>query len=197
MARKGDFNRKTRETDIVISIILDSTAESKVDTGVPFFDHMISTMARHARICLSVTCLGDTHIDDHHTVEDIGISMGQAVKKALGDRSGITRFGSAIVPMDDALALAAIDISGRSYFDYTGEPLRGYVGKYSEELTLEFFRAFADNAGMNLHVSLIHGGNRHHMHESIFKAVARALHQAMKIDETLSGTVPSEKGTIS
>lgn len=197
MTRKGDFNRKTRETDIVISLILDSTAESKIETGVPFFDHMLATMARHARFCLSVSCLGDTHIDDHHTVEDIGIAAGQAMKKALGNRAGITRFGSAVVPMDDALAMASVDVSGRSYFNYSGAPLSGYVAKYSEELTLEFFRSFADNAGINLHVNLIHGTNRHHIHEAIFKSVARAMHQAMKIDESLGGAVPSEKGTIS
>ncbi|HOO72791.1 MAG TPA: imidazoleglycerol-phosphate dehydratase HisB [Spirochaetota bacterium] len=197
MSRQGDFNRKTRETDIVITVTLDSMAESKIDTGVPFFDHMLLTMARHGRFCLNVSCLGDTHVDDHHTVEDIGISMGQAVKAALGNRAGITRFGNALVPMDDALAMAAVDLSGRSYFSYTGEQLRGYIARYSEELTLEFFRSFADNAGLNLHLNLLNGTNRHHIHEALFKAVSRALYQAMSIDRSLDGAIPSEKGTIS
>jgi imidazoleglycerol-phosphate dehydratase len=196
MARTGDCNRKTKETDIVISVTLDSIEESKVSSGVPFFDHMLLSLARHGRMRLAVACMGDTHVDDHHTVEDIGICLGQALRLALGGREGITRFGNAIVPMDDALALAAVDISGRPFFCYTGEPLTGYISRYSEELTLEFFRSFVDNAGINLHLNLMRAGNRHHVHEAMFKAAARALHQACGIDQSLRGAVPSEKGTI-
>lgn len=197
MSRHGECNRKTRETDIAVSLNLDSNAPSKVESGVPFFDHMLLSMARHGRMSLDLSCRGDTHVDDHHTVEDIGICLGQAMKTALGSRAGITRFGNALVPMDDALAMAAVDISGRPYFNYTGEPLKGYIARYSEELTIEFFRSFTDNAGINLHLNLLHGENRHHIHESLFKAAARALFQAMCIDPGLDGAVPSEKGTIS
>lgn len=197
MVRKSKIERKTKETDIMVNLMLDTIKESHVDTGVPFFDHMLSSMARHGRFFLEVTCKGDIQVDDHHTVEDVGICLGEAMRKALGAGKGIKRFGHAIIPMDDALAMAAVDFSGRSYFNYKGEILRGYIAKYSEELTIEFFRSLTSKAGMNLHLEIMHGTNRHHMHEALFKAAAVALYISMQIDETLKDSVPSEKGTIS
>ena len=196
MLRTARITRKTKETDIDVTITLDSLDESQVASGVPFFDHMLLSMARHGRFCIRLSCNGDTIIDDHHTVEDVGICIGKTIKKALGTGKGISRFGTAIIPMDDALAMAAIDISGRSYFNYKGEPLRGYISQYSEELTVEFFRSFTVNAGINLHLELMHGSNRHHIHEALFKAAAHALYRAMSLDDFLKSTVLSEKGTI-
>lgn len=197
MTRKAKVERKTKETDITVSLVLDSIKESRIETGVPFFDHMLSTMARHGRMCIDLQCKGDITIDDHHTVEDVGICLGDAMRKALGDGRGIRRFGHAIVPMDDALAMASVDFSGRPYFNYDGEVLRGYIAKYSEELTIEFFRALTSKSGMNLHLEVMHGNNRHHMHEALFKAAAVALYTSMQIDESIKESIPSEKGTIS
>ncbi|OQA94137.1 MAG: Imidazoleglycerol-phosphate dehydratase [Spirochaetes bacterium ADurb.Bin218] len=175
---------------------LDSIEPSRISSGVPFFDHMLNSMARHGRMSFELKCSGDTHIDDHHSVEDIGICLGMAFREALGDKSGIRRFGSAIIPMDEALTLVAVDISGRAFFKYTGQSLKGAINTYSEELTLEFLRAFADNAMINLHVEQKYGDNRHHVHESIFKALGVALFNAYFKDESLRGVVPSTKGII-
>ena len=196
MKRKGSVTRKTKETDISVDIELESTEVSQINSGVPFFDHMLASMSKHGRFSLSLTCKGDREIDDHHSVEDIGIALGQALKNSLGDKAGITRFGDATIPMDDALTLVAIDLSGRPFYKYTGPELNGSVGNFSEELTDEFLRAFAMNAGVNLHVSVFYGQNKHHVHETIFKALGIALAKAVAHDAALGGQVPSTKGTI-
>lgn len=196
MKRHGMVNRKTKETDISIDLVLESIEQSKINSGVPFFDHMLASMSRHGRFCLDLTCKGDREIDDHHSVEDVGIALGQAFKQALGDKSGIKRFGDATIPMDDALTLVAIDLSGRPYYKYTGPGLNSTIGAYSEELTDEFLRAFSMNAGVNLHVSVFYGQNKHHVHETIFKALGLALAKAVAVDESLGGQIPSTKGII-
>jgi len=196
MERISVIERKTTETDIRVEINLDKTGQSDIETGIPFFDHMLNSMMRHGRFVASVKCRGDIEIDDHHTVEDIGICLGKAFKEALGTKSGIRRFGSVIIPMDDALTLVSVDLSGRSYFKYSGTELKGYIKEYSEELTLEFLRSFSDNAQINLHVEQKYGDNRHHIHESIFKSLGVALYQGCIIDASLEGNIPSTKGSI-
>lgn len=197
MVRKSEIKRKTSETDIKLSIQISSVEKSKIDTGVPFFDHMLSAMAKHGRMCLNITCKGDTEVDDHHSVEDIGICLGKALKEALGDKAGIARFGFSSIPMDDSLSQVSIDLSGRAFYNYEGVELTGYIGKYNEELTNEFLYALATNAEMNLHVNLITGKNRHHIHESIFKSLGVALYHACSFDKLLGDQVLSTKGTIS
>lgn len=196
MGRTGIIERKTSETDITIKLILDCTEPSIIESGVAFFDHMLYSMSKHGRFHISLTCKGDVHVDDHHTVEDIGICFGRALKDALGDKAGIRRFGNAVIPMDESLSMVAIDISGRAYFRYTGSELKGSIKTYSEELTSEFLRSFADNAEINLHVEQKYGDNRHHIHESIFKALGVALYNACSIDPFMKGMIPSTKGTI-
>ncbi len=196
MERKGTIKRKTSETDISIDIVLGNVGKSEIASGVPFFDHMLDSMSRHGRFVLKLTCKGDREIDDHHSVEDVGITLGMAFKQALADKAGIRRFGDATVPMDDALTMVAIDLSGRPYYKYTGPPLNSFIGPYSEELTDEFLRAFAMNADINLHVMVLSGQNMHHVHETIFKALGIALHKASALDESLQGSVLSTKGTI-
>ncbi len=197
MERKATITRRTSETDIKISLHIDGQGPSRIFSGVPFFDHMLSAMARHGRFLLDCQCTGDTEVDDHHTVEDVGICLGKAIHKALGEKSGIMRFGEATVPMDDALAQLAVDLSGRAYFHYSGQKLSGRIGAYSEELTIEFLRALSTNAELNLHVIVHHGENRHHIHEAIFKALGIALRRAWAEDVTLEGEIPSTKGTVS
>jgi len=196
MSRTAAIDRKTSETDISIKLILDSIEPSVINSGVSFFDHMLKSMSRHGRFHLKLTCKGDVHIDDHHSVEDIGICLGKAFKEALGDKAGIKRFGNSIIPMDESLTMVAIDISGRPFFKYSGTELKGNVKSYSEELTLEFLRAFSDNSGINLHVVQKYGDNRHHIHESIFKALGVALNSAVSIDPSIKGEIPSTKGMI-
>jgi imidazoleglycerol-phosphate dehydratase len=196
MERSASLARKTAETDIAVELILHAVRESAINSGVPFFDHMLSSMAKHGRFYLHLTCQGDNEIDDHHSVEDIGISVGQAFKSALGDKKGIYRFGDAVIPMDDSLSMVVVDLSGRPFFHYEGEELKGYIGRYNEELTGEFLRAFAVNAGVNLHVRVFSGKNRHHVHESIFKALGIALYKASILDSLLAGSILSTKGTI-
>ena len=196
MERKAQVKRKTKETDISIELELMSLGKSEIRSGVPFFDHMLTSLAKHGRLSLKLFCTGDTEIDDHHSVEDIGIVLGRAFSQALGDKTGIGRFGDATVPMDESLALCSLDLSGRGFFHYSGAPLDGYIGAYSAELTPEFLRSFAINAGMNLHVKLFHGENRHHIHEAIFKALGLALYKASAIDNFLEDTILSTKGTI-
>ncbi|MDA3900156.1 MAG: imidazoleglycerol-phosphate dehydratase HisB [Spirochaetes bacterium] len=196
MKRSASGNRKTAETDITVSVELLSTENSIIQTGVPFFDHMLEALARHGRMRLEVYCSGDTHIDDHHSVEDIGIVLGGALKEALGDKKGIRRFGFGSVPMDDSLTQVSIDLSGRGYFHYNGEVLNGTIKDYDEELTHEFFSALAHHAGMNLHLNLLYGRNRHHIHESFFKSFATALYTAVQFDDVMSGVIPSTKGVI-
>ncbi len=196
MARTGSSRRKTSETDISVELLLDSLKKSEISSGVPFFDHMLGSMSRHGRFHLKLSCKGDNEVDDHHSVEDTGIALGVALREALGDKSGITRFGDATIPMDDALTLVAVDLSGRPYYRYTGPELNGYIGNYSEELTDEFLRSFATNAGINLHVRVLCGQNKHHVHETIYKAMGIALYRAALKDEFLEGGVLSTKGTI-
>jgi imidazoleglycerol-phosphate dehydratase len=196
MERKATITRRTRETDIRLTLGLDSREAARIFTGVPFFDHMLNSMAKHGRFHLDVQCSGDTEVDDHHTVEDVGICLGKALQKALGDKAGIARFGDASIPMDDALAMAVADLSGRAFFRYSGRELKGYISAYSEELTMEFLRAVSSNAEINLHVLVLHGENSHHVHEAIFKALGVALRKACAVDASLEGEVPSTKGTI-
>ena len=194
--RKGAFERSTKETVISVSIQLGSAGESRIDSGVPFFDHMISSFSKHGMMELVLSCKGDTHIDDHHSVEDIGIVMGKAFALALGDKKGISRFGFASVPMDDSLCQVSVDLSGRPYFRYEGVKLEGKINRYDEELTNEFLYAFATNSGANIHVNLLYGENRHHIHEAIYKALGLALRNAYTIDPMRAGEIPSTKGTL-
>ena len=194
--RKSQYSRKTNETDISVTLELVSSEEAVINTGVPFFDHMLSSFAKHGRMALNLTCNGDTDIDDHHSVEDTGICLGLALASALGGKKGIYRFGEAFVPMDDVLVLSALDLSGRGHFEYKGPELDGYIGRYSEELTLEFFKAFAINGGINLHVHVLTGSNRHHVHEAIFKSAAIALYRAVSIDPLVGDDILSTKGAL-
>jgi len=196
MLPQGKIQRKTKETDIKLEIILSSTESSNIKSGVPFFDHMLNSMAKHGRMSINLTCKGDYEIDDHHSIEDIGICMGQAFKQALGNKIGIFRFGEATIPMDDALCSTTVDLSGRYYFNYTGLSLDGEINRYREELTLEFLRSFAVNSSINLHVNLLYGENRHHIHEAIFKSLGISLFRAYSKDETLDGVLPSTKGIL-
>lgn len=195
--RSGSFERKTKETDIKVSVTLASPAESHIDSGVPFFDHMLSALSKHGMIALDLSCKGDLQIDDHHTVEDIGICLGKAFSDAVSDKAGIARFGFGSVPMDDALCQVSVDLSGRPFFRCEGEKLSGMIGRFSGELTAEFLYAFAVNANMNLHVNVLYGDNLHHIHESVFKALGVALKQACAIDPERAGSIPSTKGTLS
>ncbi|MCC6098399.1 MAG: imidazoleglycerol-phosphate dehydratase HisB [Coriobacteriaceae bacterium] len=195
MARTATVSRKTGETDITVSIDLDGTGACDISTGVGFFDHMLSALGRHSLVDLTVHAKGDTWVDDHHTVEDVGIVLGQALAQALGDKSGITRFSSVVVPMDEALVLAAIDVSGRGEL-YWDVPITAQkVGTFDTELGHEFFQGFARDAGITLHVREIAGENAHHILECAFKAVARAMRGAVELDPRVKG-VPSTKGSL-
>lgn len=196
MIRKAAIKRKTSETNIALKMILDSTENLVINSGEPFFDHMLNSMSRHGRFSIDLQCRGDYAVDAHHSIEDIGICMGKALKKALGDMAGVNRFGEAVIPMDDALTMVAVDLSGRSFFKYTGVELNGSLGTFSEELTLEFLRSFSSNAKINLHVMVFYGESRHHIHESIYKALGRALFQACSIDPFLKKEVQSTKGLL-
>ncbi|GHU51229.1 imidazoleglycerol-phosphate dehydratase [Clostridia bacterium] len=195
MERKAAIHRQTKETDIYVSLNLDGKGSGEIDTGIGFFDHMLTHIAKHSFIDLEVTAKGDLRVDAHHTVEDIGIALGKAVKQALGNKEGITRYGSAILPMDETLVLAAIDISGRAYLGFDAAFTSPKLGDFDTELTEEFFRAFSDNLGANLHIKLLCGKNNHHIAEGIFKAVARALSAAVALDPRVSGVL-STKGAL-
>ena len=195
MARKTTVQRATNETDIRLSLNLDGSGSSRIDSGIGFFDHMLTALAIHGQFDLDVTCQGDLEVDAHHTVEDIGICIGRALNETLGDRSGISRFGNALVPMDESLARAAVDLSGRPYLVYVAEIDEASVGAFPTELGEEFFRSLADHGRLNLHIDLIRGSNAHHCLEAIFKAVARALRQAVSPDPSVSG-IPSTKGVL-
>ncbi len=194
--RNSTINRKTNETDVKVNMCLDVCEKGVIRTGCGFLDHMLELFARHANITLSVLCSGDTHVDYHHTTEDIAISMGQALKEALGDKKGITRYGDITLPMDEALILAAADISGRGMFCYDLDIRARKVGDFDTELVVDFFEAFAVNAGITLHVRQLAGRNSHHIIEGAFKAVARAVRQCIKIDEENKDVIPSTKGTL-
>ncbi len=196
MARIAELSRRTAETDIALRLDLDGSGVAEIDTGIGFLDHMLTALTRHALFDLRVKALGDLHIDFHHTTEDVGIVLGQALARALGDKAGITRFGHAVIPMDEALAEAAIDISGRAHCAWSVSFLRDKVGEMDTELFEEFFRALAGNALITLHVRELAGSNAHHVAEACFKSVARALRQAVAIDPRLEGAVPSTKGSL-
>ena len=194
--RKGSVTRTTKETDIAVSVDLDGTGRSVLETGIGFFDHMLDLLARHSRIDMTVKAKGDLHIDQHHTTEDVGIALGQAVRQALGDMKGITRYADVHVPMDEALTRVAIDISGRPFLVFKAQFGRDKVGTFDTELVNEWFQAFAMNAGITLHVETLYGSNDHHIAESCFKGLARALRIAVAIDARTAGEVPSTKGTL-
>ena len=196
MTRTGTVDRRTGETEVHVKLTLDGTGAGHRSTGVGFLDHMLDLLARHGRIDLEVEASGDLETGAHHTVEDVGICIGQALDQALGDRSGITRYGSATVPMDEARALCAIDISGRGLLAFEAELPPGAIGNFDHELVEEFLRALATNAKLTLHVSVQAGTNAHHVIEAMFKALARALRAAATIDPSEQG-VPSTKGTLS
>jgi imidazoleglycerol-phosphate dehydratase len=195
MTRAAEISRTTRETDVSLSLALDGSGVGTRNTGVGFLDHMLDLLARHGRLDLEVAVTGDLQTGSHHTVEDTGIVFGQALDEALGDRAGITRYGHAIVPMDEARALCAIDISGRPLCRFDAQLPRGEIGGFENELAEEFFRAIANAARLTLHIEIQAGGNAHHMIEAAFKAFARALHVAVSLDPTESG-IPSTKGTL-
>lgn len=196
MTRRAELSRKTAETDITLALDLDGTGAAEIETGVGFFDHMLTALARHGMFDLSVRAQGDLHIDAHHTVEDVGIVLGAAFDRALGDRRGIRRFGQALVPMDEALAEAAVDISGRGHLAFAVPFAREAVGQMDLQLVQEFFTAFAANARLTLHLTRRAGENAHHMAEATFKAAARALRMAVEGDPRAAGRIPSTKGVL-
>lgn len=194
--RRATVKRATKETDIEVSVALDGRGASNVSTGIGFFDHMLDLLARHSRIDISVRAKGDLDIDHHHTTEDVGIALGQAVKQALGDMKGIARYADVHVPMDEALTRVAVDVSGRPFLVFKASFSRDKVGAFDTELVQEWFQAFAMNAGVTLHVETLYGSNDHHIAESCFKGLARALRAAFAIDPRAAGEVPSTKGTL-
>jgi imidazoleglycerol-phosphate dehydratase len=194
--RNATITRKTAETEITVEINLDGTGTYDNETGVGFFDHMLDQLARHSLIDVKVRCKGDLHIDDHHTVEDVGIALGQALTQALGNKTGIRRYGACLLPMDDALVRAALDLSGRPFLVWNMELPTPKIGTFDTELVREFFQALATHGGITLHVDARHGFNSHHIAEAGFKAVARALREAVETDPRKSDAVPSTKGAL-
>ena len=194
--RTATITRKTAETDITVQIDLDGTGRYDNQTGVGFFDHMLDQLSRHALIDMTIRATGDLHIDDHHTVEDVGIALGQALTQALGDRRGIRRYGSCLLPMDDAQLRAALDLSGRPFLVWNVDMPTAKIGTFDTELVREFFQAFATHGGITLHVDRLHGFNSHHIAEAAFKAVARALREAVEPDPRRADAIPSTKGTL-
>ena len=194
--RTASITRKTNETEISVSINLDGTGKHAMASGVGFFDHMLDQLSRHSLIDMDVTCKGDLHIDFHHSVEDVGIALGQAIRQALGDKKGIRRYASCDLPMDGTLTRAALDVSGRAFLVFKAEFSQAKIGEIDTELFREFFQALAINAGITLHIENFYFDNNHHLAESMFKAVARALREAVEIDQRASDRVPSTKGTL-
>ncbi|MEM7619121.1 MAG: imidazoleglycerol-phosphate dehydratase HisB [Pseudomonadota bacterium] len=194
--RTADISRKTQETNIQVSVNLDGSGQYTVDTGIGFFDHMLEQLARHSLIDITVKAVGDLHIDMHHTVEDVGIALGQAFDKALGDKKGITRYASAYLPMDEALTRLSLDVSGRPYLVWHVAFSQGKIGEMDTELFREWFHAFAQNAYLTLHVETLYGENNHHIAESCFKALARSLKSAIAVDERQKNKIPSTKGRL-
>jgi imidazoleglycerol-phosphate dehydratase len=195
--RNGTVSRKTKETDIAVSVDLDGTGLAKIATGIGFFDHMLEQLARHSLIDIDISAKGDLHIDQHHTVEDTGIALGQAVRQALGDMAGITRYADVLLPMDETLTRIAIDISGRPFLVFRTKLAQGKIGAFDTELVREFFQAFATHAALTLHVETLYGENAHHIAESAFKGLARALRAAIALDPRQKGAIPSTKGILS
>lgn len=194
--RNAEIARKTNETDIKLTLELDGTGKSEISTGCGFLDHMLTLFARHGRFDMSVSCKGDRYVDFHHTVEDIGIVLGDAFRKALGDMRGIVRYGSMILPMDEALIMTAADISGRPHLSYGLDIPAQKVGEFDTELTEEFFLGFVRHAGMTLHIKQLAGTNSHHIIEGAFKSAARSLAAAVKIEEAYKNEIPSTKGVL-
>ena len=194
--RSSEIKRETAETKIILTLDIDGSGRSDVDTGVGFLDHMLTLFARHSRMDLAVSANGDTYVDDHHTVEDVGIALGQALAEALGDKRGIVRYGSCILPMDEALIMSAVDISGRSYLGYEMDIPSQKVGSFDTELAEEFWLGLVRNAGITLHIRQMAGSNSHHIIEGAFKSVARSLRQALAIDREYSSEIPSTKGLL-
>ena len=194
--RKAEINRKTNETNISIEILLDGTGKSDTNTGIGFFDHMLDQLAKHSLIDIEINADGDLHIDDHHTVEDVGICLGKALKIALADKKGIHRYGSCILPMDDALIQSALDISGRAHFVWDVEFNSAKIGFFDVELVKEFFNAFSSSSEMTLHVNKLSGVNSHHIAEATFKSVAKSIRYAIELDPKQSNMVPSTKGVL-
>ncbi|MBV9064192.1 MAG: imidazoleglycerol-phosphate dehydratase HisB [Methylobacteriaceae bacterium] len=194
--RRATITRKTNETEITVAVGLDGAGTARVSTGIGFFDHMLEQVARHSGIDLEIAAKGDLHIDMHHTVEDTGIALGQAIRQALGDRKGIGRYGDVHLPMDETLTRVALDVSGRPFLVFKSEFPAPKIGDFDTELVREFFQAFAMNAGITLHVETLYGANSHHIAESCFKGLARALRLAIAIDERRKDEIPSTKGSL-
>ncbi len=194
--REAEIIRRTAETDIRLKLKLDGTGASEIDTGCGFMDHMLTLFARHGRFDLQVKCVGDTHVDDHHSVEDIGICLGQAFAQALGDMGGICRYGSTILPMDEALLLTAVDISGRAHLSFDAETPSQKIGTFDTELVKEFWLGFVRKANVTLHIRKLAGENSHHIVEGMFKSAARTLRAACAVDPSLNGEIPSTKGVL-
>ena len=194
--RQVNVTRNTSETQITVALNLDGTGRATLNSGVPFLDHMLDQIARHGMIDLEVSAKGDTYIDDHHTVEDIGITLGQAVAKAVGDKKGITRYGHSYVPLDETLSRVVIDFSGRPGLEFHVPFTRARVGDFDVDLTIEFFRGFVNHAGVTLHIDNLRGINAHHQIETVFKAFGRAMRMALELDSRASGVVPSTKGSL-
>ncbi len=194
--RPGKITRSTKETEVAVSVNLDGTGRAEIATGIGFLDHMLDLLARHSRIDLAVKAKGDLHIDQHHTTEDVGIVFGQALKQALGDMRGITRYADVHVPMDETLTRVAIDISGRPVLVFRVEFPRDKIGEFDVDLVREFFQAFTTNAGVTLHVETLYGDNSHHVAESCFKGLARALRAAIAVDASAKNEIPSTKGSL-
>src|SRR5262252_3009318 len=195
MGRLAEKRRTTRETDVYVKLDLDGRGDSKIATGIGFLDHMLDLFTRHGLFDLEITCKGDLHIDDHHSVEDTAICLGQAFAEALGDKKGVARYGAAYTPMDETLARAVVDLSGRSYLVYKVRNTRDRIGTFSVELAEHFWRSFAEHCKCNLHIEVFYGRNQHHIIEAVFKSAARALSQATRVDERIQG-VMSTKGIL-
>ena len=195
LSRQARVERKTKETDIVLQLNIDGTGASKIQTGIPFFGHMLEAFSKHGLMDLTVDASGDLEVDLHHTVEDVGIVLGKALREALGDRTGIVRYGTASIPMDETLVSAAVDISGRPFIVFNVPLRRTRIANMDLDLLEDFFRAFAFNAELNLHVNMHYGDNLHHIAEAVFKSVARAVAQATRLDPRIAGVVPSTKGS--
>jgi imidazoleglycerol-phosphate dehydratase len=196
MSRTAQVERNTLETQITVSVDLDGTGKSSFDTGVPFLEHMLDQVARHGLIDLEIRASGDTHIDDHHTVEDIGITLGQAFARALGDKRGIYRYGHAYVPLDESLSRVVIDFSGRPGLEFNVEFPRARIGAFDVDLFIEFFQGFVNHAAVTLHIDNLRGHNAHHIAETVFKAFGRALRMALEADPRMAGIMPSTKGAL-
>ena len=196
MTRTAEITRNTNETKIRVAINLDGTGQQKLNTGVPFLDHMLDQIARHGLIDLDIECIGDLHIDAHHSVEDTGITLGMAVAQAIGDKKGIRRYGHAYVPLDEALSRVVIDLSGRPGLEYHVDYTRARIGEFDVDLFLEFFRGFVNHAGVTLHIDNLRGINAHHQAETIFKAFGRALRMAVEPDARMGDVLPSTKGAL-